>query len=432
MFHGFKRFFDSSYTFDKLIDRYLSDYLNNESIWDSLPSMVRDNLREEVDSYRNASLQDEKAGLVFRSIQLINAVKWLNDSGYGEKLISKLDRLQYKDDYDDYVYDDVHKELETFVEKRIDEIVYSLDGMMHEFYVKCATKMDCLYSLLVNYDGDRSNRLDRASDIILEASHLFRNHNCAQTHRGFEVEDPYEYEEMVAEKLRCLGWKASVTPGSGDQGADVIAELNKLKLVVQCKLYSKPVGNKAVQEVASAQQFFGGDFAAVVSNNDYTKSARQLAESLGVFLMHHSELAGLSRSILGSENFEIESRPESWRNIIDIAHFLADKLESLEWETSYDPDESVDEEGGFHNLLLAVKHGISVVIGCTSFEKMPVDESYVDFTYDFFKTSGSYDILAITSSTGFTDGAVDTASRHSILLIENSEISDLERLFEDS
>jgi hypothetical protein len=43
-----------------------------------------------------------------------------------------------------------------------------------------------------------------------------------------------------------------------------------------------PVGNKAVQEVAAARVQEQGDYAAVVTNSNYTASARELANPRGV------------------------------------------------------------------------------------------------------------------------------------------------------
>jgi HJR/Mrr/RecB family endonuclease len=63
--------------------------------------------------------------------------------------------------------------------------------------------------------------------------------------------------------------------------------------VLQCKLYSNPVGNKAVQEAHAARGFYEAKWAIVVSNRTYTPSARELAHSLGVVLVHHDELATL-------------------------------------------------------------------------------------------------------------------------------------------
>lgn len=105
---------------------------------------------------------------------------------------------------------------------------------------------------------------------------------------------PIEFEHYCADILNEYGWDARVTQASGDQGVDVIAHRNGITLAVQCKLYSSPVGNKAVQEVYSAKQHIGADYAVVVTNNTYTKSAIELSNTTGVILLHHSELNELA------------------------------------------------------------------------------------------------------------------------------------------
>jgi len=102
-----------------------------------------------------------------------------------------------------------------------------------------------------------------------------------------------EYEQYCAEILRKAGWKARVTAATGDQGADIVAERHGRRVILQCKLYSKPVGNKAVQEVVSAKIHEQADEAVVVSNTTFTKSARQLANTTGARLLHHDELSEL-------------------------------------------------------------------------------------------------------------------------------------------
>lgn len=104
------------------------------------------------------------------------------------------------------------------------------------------------------------------------------------------ISDPIEFERWCAETLEAQGWSARTTKGSGDQGADVIAERNGVRLVVQCKLYSRAVGNKAVQEAFSAKQFEGADIACVMTNAPYTPAARALAKQTGVLLLHRDDL----------------------------------------------------------------------------------------------------------------------------------------------
>jgi restriction system protein len=102
-----------------------------------------------------------------------------------------------------------------------------------------------------------------------------------------------EFELYCREVLQEAGWRAALTPGSGDQGADIIAEKDKHRVVIQCKFYNGTVGNKAVQEAYAAAAFQDAPYAVVVTNSVFTKSAHQLAHKNGVLLIHHTDLPRL-------------------------------------------------------------------------------------------------------------------------------------------
>lgn len=104
---------------------------------------------------------------------------------------------------------------------------------------------------------------------------------------------PSEFETFCAETLREHGWDARVTQQSRDQGVDVVAAKAGHRVVFQCKLYSSPVGNKAVQEVAAGRAHEQADFGIVVSNNRYTVAAEELAKTNRVLLLHYRDLPKL-------------------------------------------------------------------------------------------------------------------------------------------
>lgn len=110
-------------------------------------------------------------------------------------------------------------------------------------------------------------------------------------------ENPYDFEKQCANLLKEYGWDANTTPKSSDQGVDVIAIKNGKTVAIQCKLYSKPVSNKAVQEVNTGKSYYKADFAVVVSNNTYTASARQLARNCGVLLLFYDDLKNLDKTL---------------------------------------------------------------------------------------------------------------------------------------
>ena len=102
--------------------------------------------------------------------------------------------------------------------------------------------------------------------------------------------NPLEYERHCAELLRECGWAVKMTPATGDGGADFIAEKHDWRIVVQCKRYAQPVGNKAVQEVTSALLLYNGNVAFVVAPMGFTRQAQREAHAQRVELLHHSAL----------------------------------------------------------------------------------------------------------------------------------------------
>ena len=111
---------------------------------------------------------------------------------------------------------------------------------------------------------------------------------------------PREFEHYCAAVLREMKWKARVTQASGDQGVDIVAEKRGMRIVIQCKKYSKPVGNRAVQEIVAAIAHEGARRGVVVATADYTPAAVKLAASNQVLLLHHADLRRIDRFLARS------------------------------------------------------------------------------------------------------------------------------------
>ena len=98
-----------------------------------------------------------------------------------------------------------------------------------------------------------------------------------------------DYETWCTQYLRRQGFRhIQTTSASGDQGIDIIAQRNGKTYGIQCKYYSRPVGNAAVQEAFAGMTYYHCDCAAVMTNASFTKSARSLAEETGVELWEHT------------------------------------------------------------------------------------------------------------------------------------------------
>lgn len=102
----------------------------------------------------------------------------------------------------------------------------------------------------------------------------------------------YEYEHQIAAIIRdhVPGAHVEVTKASGDQGADIVFTFGRHRVVIQTKLYSNSVGNDAVQQIYAAKRHYRATAAVVVTNARYTTSAQELAESVGVALLHEDDV----------------------------------------------------------------------------------------------------------------------------------------------
>lgn len=112
----------------------------------------------------------------------------------------------------------------------------------------------------------------------------------------------HEFESYCADLLRKNGFvNVSVTPGSGDQGVDVIAEKEGVRYAVQCKCYSSALGNTPVQEVCAGKSMYNCHVGVVMTNNYFTAGAKQLAEKNGILLWDRDKLQRMIDSAAGAE-----------------------------------------------------------------------------------------------------------------------------------
>jgi len=108
-----------------------------------------------------------------------------------------------------------------------------------------------------------------------------------------------EFETHISKVLKEHGFNdVRGTPATGDQGADLIAKKDGKTIIIQAKRYQGTVGNKAVQEVISAVQFYNGNEGWVITNSTFTPSAKALAQKSGVKLIDGHMLDNIGEHIM--------------------------------------------------------------------------------------------------------------------------------------
>ena len=150
--------------------------------------------------------------------------------------------------------------------------------------------------------------------------------------------DGHEFEYFCAELLKNTGFvNVNVTPGSGDQGIDVIAYKDGIKFGIQCKCYASDIGNKAVQEAFSGKEFYKCHIGVVLSNRYFTSSAMELAARNRILLWDRSYLIDLLKKadLLCEDNTEEET----------LLGISTDEIQSTETviNSNQNGDEKIDE-----------------------------------------------------------------------------------------
>ena len=103
--------------------------------------------------------------------------------------------------------------------------------------------------------------------------------------------DGHAFEYFCADIMRKNGFSnVEVTPGSGDQGVDILAVKDGIRYAVQCKNYATTLGNTSVQEVNAGKTFYNCHVGVVMTNSTFTNGAIALAEATGVLLWDRDKL----------------------------------------------------------------------------------------------------------------------------------------------
>ena len=89
----------------------------------------------------------------------------------------------------------------------------------------------------------------------------------------------YALEEFVADLLRTMGYRTTVSPQGGDSGIDITAYKDELppRILVQVKSQDSDIKETTIQSLKGAMR--EGDYGLFVTLSNYTKNAQKYLES---------------------------------------------------------------------------------------------------------------------------------------------------------
>lgn len=218
-------------------------------------------VRNMLESVLEASL-----GLLLHADENLDVVR-----SYMPMLLSKRRSLSIRDEYGDEDLQPWANFSSRFAVEKL-KGVSSLKIYMEHF----ASDSD---RSTVSHQGlaDMFGGFTRMAIVILE----FSGHR-----EGSEPMTGVEYERMLQTQIEENFPTAhvSMTPATGDQGSDLIVDIDGKRIAIQAKYYQSAVGNAAVQEAFSGKGFYEADFAMVVCDSSFTRHAIELSGKLEVTL----------------------------------------------------------------------------------------------------------------------------------------------------
>ena len=204
----------------------------------------------------------------------------------------------------------------------------------------------------------------------------------AMNSQSFDSMSGEQFEEFCADILRGNNYQnVELTPATGDHGIDILARKDGVKYAIQCKRYSKPVGNKAVQEAYSGKTIYKADVAVVMTNMDFTSQAIQDAAKLNVLLWGRDKIYSLQKSRFSYDSVEeikklkgmINNNDNTRQSEVKQGTDTTDDGDSVSWIRELKnggKEEMICPECGGNLVLRTAKRGANIgsqFYGCSNY-----------------------------------------------------------------
>lgn len=119
------------------------------------------------------------------------------------------------------------------------------------------------------HDNEEDESVAATADDIIESTRDFILKELSKHLKG------YDLEEFVADLLRAMGYRTTVSAHGGDSGIDITAYKDELppRILVQVKSQDSDIKESAIQSLKGAMK--EGDYGLFVTLSNYTKNAQK-------------------------------------------------------------------------------------------------------------------------------------------------------------
>ncbi len=125
----------------------------------------------------------------------------------------------------------------------------------------------------LKHTDSEDESIGATADEIIESTKDFILKELSRQLKG------YDLEYYVADLLRAMGYRTTVSPQGGDSGIDIIAYKDELppRILVQVKSQDSDIKETTIQSLKGAMR--EGDYGLFVTLSNYTKNAQKYLEN---------------------------------------------------------------------------------------------------------------------------------------------------------
>lgn len=122
--------------------------------------------------------------------------------------------------------------------------------------------------------------------------------------------NPKQFEELVCEYFRNMGYEAKTTPYSNDYGVDVFATKGKEKIAIQAKMYGsgiRKINRQMVMELHGAKDYFDCTKAVIATDGKVLSDAVSVAEKLKVEILYSDNFHSFTTPTIRTKGHTFEN-----------------------------------------------------------------------------------------------------------------------------
>src|SRR5262249_61593891 len=103
------------------------------------------------------------------------------------------------------------------------------------------------------------------------------------------------FKEFTASLFREMGYTVEITPGTSDDGIDLLLRKNNQLIGVQCKRRNTPVTEPIIRDFYSAIRSSEAQSGYVITTSTFTSHAYSFAEGKPIQLVHLEHLLDMAK-----------------------------------------------------------------------------------------------------------------------------------------